>query len=330
VPLVVLSVVLFVAMLLLLFDNEDEKNPDVQPSILTFSVSKQAITLGDTVDVTWEVTDTEGTSLFVEYGGTRQPYPLAANPSPVTLPFDQTGLYTLVLEARNGQLASTAAAAVEVRPLVAMSIQVVGGSELVYNVRQQIQVTWNVDGAREFDGGYNIWLGSPNQPDPLVAAPLPLSGQRRVQIVPQDQQAEWLITLYAQGQDDVAASVTQTLTIVYPNCELSAPRTVVRSGPAEAYPAIVPPLESSSEGNLSFSPIARDPSGEWLQVVIGVDNSRPGWVPRGDFTCTNFDPDLLIPTEDFPPLPVPTPPPSEESTLPAPALTPTITVPASS
>jgi hypothetical protein len=324
VPLAAASLLLFVGMLLLLFNHNDQTAPAVQPSILGFAALNPSVTLGDTVEVTWDVADAESVELFIEHGDTRQPYPAASSlVPPVTLPFDQTGLYTLVLEARNGQLVSTAAAPVEVRPLVAMTSQVIGGSDLVYNVWQQIQVTWNVSGAREFDGGYNVWFESPNQSDPLLAAPLPLSGQRQIQIVPREGQAEWLVTLYAQGQDEVSASMTQSLPIVYPSCELRASRTIVRSGPAEAYPAIVPPLEGSSEGNLSLSPISRDPSGAWLQVMIGVDNPRPGWVLRADFACTNFDPDQLVITEDFPPPPMPTPAATQENTPTPPAVTPT-------
>ncbi len=326
VPLVGLSLVIVVALFLLLFNNhDDKKTPAVQPSILSFTASSPSISLGDVVEVTWDVTDAQAISLYIDHGDTRQVFPAASSPvPPVTLPFDQTGLYTLVLEAHNGDLVSTAAAAVEVRPVVTMSVQVVGASQLVYNLRQQVQLTWNVSGAREFDGAYNIWFASPNQPDPLLIAPLPLAGQTQVDIIPQEGQAEWLVTLYAQGQDDVAASMTQTLPIVYPSCELSVARTVARSGPAEVYPAIVPPLESSAAGNLSLSPVARDPSGAWLQVMIGVDNPRPGWVPRADFACANFDPDQLVITDHYPPLPLPTLSATEEST---PAVPPTASPP---
>jgi hypothetical protein len=326
VPLIAIMMLLFAGMLLLLLGNDDSQPTSVQPSIIAFSASNPAITLGDAVSMTWEVADAENISLFVERGGARQPYPLESSTPPITVTFDQTGLYTLVLEAQNGELVSTAAATVEVRPLVTMAVQPIDGPELIYYVRQPVQVDWTVGGAKEFDGGYDIWLESPNQPDPLLAAPLALIGQQTVQVIPQEGQAEWLVTLYARGQDDVVASVTQRLAIVYPSCELNAPRTVVRSGPAEVYPAIVPPLESSSEGNLSLSPIARDPSGTWLQVTIGVDNPRSGWVPRADFTCTNFKPDQLIVTEDFPPPPTPTPPASEtEGASPTPSATPVST-----
>jgi hypothetical protein len=324
VPLAGLTLVIVAALLVLLFNNNNggKKTPAVQPSILNFTASSPSISLGESVQVTWEVTDAQEVALYIDHGDTRQTYPATSSPvPPVTLPFDQTGLYTLVLEAHNGDLVSTAAVTVEVRPLVTMSVQAVGASQLVYNVRQLIQLTWNVSGAREFDGAYNIWFSSPNQPDPLLVAPQPLAGQTQVEIVPQEGQAEWLVTLYAQGQDDVAASMTQTLPIVYPSCELSVARTVVRSGPAEAYPAIVPPLESSAAGNLSLSPVARDPSGAWLQIMIGVDNPRPGWVVRNDLACANFDPDQLVITQDFPPLPVPTPAATATST---PTLSPTV------
>ncbi len=152
---------------------------------------------------------------------------------PVTLPFDQTGLYTLVLEAHNGDLVSTAAATVEVRPLVTMSVQVVGLPNWSTTSASRFRSTGMSAEPGNLTARYNIWLESPNQPDPLLTAPLPLAGQQQVQIIPQEGQAEWLVTLYAQGQDDVTASVTQTLPIVYPSCELSVARTVVRSGPAE-------------------------------------------------------------------------------------------------
>jgi hypothetical protein len=309
VPLVALVALLFVGMLLLLFGGDDEEKKPVrlQPTIVTFEAIHSTITLGDTVEVTWNVTDTERVELFIERGGTRQAYPLPSEIPPATLAFDQTGLYTLVLQAYNGDLTSTDAATVEVRPAVTMGVVVLAGTELVYHVRQQIQVDWAVRGAREFDGAYNLWLESPNQPEPLLAAPLPLSGQKTITLYPQEEQAEWLITLYAQGQDDVIASVTQTLPIVYPSCELSVPRTIVRSGPSEAYPALVPPLESSAAGNPALSPIARDPGGTWLQVEIGLDNPQRGWIRRADFVCVNFDPDQLVITEDFPPPPTPTP-----------------------
>ncbi len=306
VPLVLIAAGLFAVLLLLLFNSDDNGTPAVAPSIRSLTVSNPAITLGDTVNLTWDVTDAEEVRVFIERGDTRQPYSLESSTPPITVPFHEAGLYTVVLEAYNDDQVSTAAVTVEVRPLVTMTVQPLTGPELVYHVRQQVQIEWSVSGAREFGTGYQIWLESPNQPDPLLPAPLPLAGQQQIQIVPDEAQAEWLVTLYARGQDDVTAGVTQTLPIVYPSCELTAARTVVRSGPGEAYPALVPPLQSPADGSLSLSPIARDSSGSWMQVPIGVDSPRLGWVPLRDFNCLNFDPAQLVITEDY--LPPPTPP----------------------
>jgi hypothetical protein len=169
-----------------------------------------------------------------------------------------------------------------------------------------VRIGWTVTGARELDiGSYNI--GIEHAGDPLLAAPLEQSGYRDLEVVPSNEEAEWLVTLHAEGEDGVANRVTQKLPVVYPSCELRAPRTIVRSGPGKSYPALVPPLESSEEGNPSLSPIARDPSGDWLQVNIGVDNPRPGWVLRADFNCTNFDPTKLVVTMEFPAAPSVTP-----------------------
>ena len=331
VPVVVVAALLvFSLVMLVLGGNDDEAG--IQPDVLSFVIENPAISLGEIAVVNWAVSDAESLELIADSGGQQTRYPMEAGMSSFTLAFDQTGMYTLTLEAHNGQQVDTAAVQVEVRPAVVLGLEVLDGTELVRNVRQNVRVTWSVTGAREFDGAYDIWLESSDLAGVLIAAPLPESGQQDVQVVPQGEQSEWLVTLYAKGQDDVIAKVPQKLPIVYPSCELEAARTVVRSGPGDSYPALVPPLESSPEGNLSLSPIARDPTGDWLQVTIGVDNPRSGWVPRVDFVCANFNPDQLVITGDFPPPPVDTPVPDGETepdeatqTTPAPAVpTPTM------
>ena len=250
-----------------------------------------------------------------------------------SLSFEETGIVALVLEARNEDALATSALQVEVRPAVSLTLDVVRGTELVHFVQQDVQVSWDVLGAREFDGQYSIWLESSDAAALALAVPQPQTNTITIPVVPVGEQVEWLVTLYAEGQDTVTATVTQKLPIVYPSCELNAARTVVRSGPGEAYPALVPPLESSAEGNLSFSPTAQDPSGEWFQVTIGVDNPRKGWVRRADFTCANFNPDRLIATNDFPPppeivTPTATASPSPTSTPVTPTAAPATTAPA--
>ncbi len=309
--LVVAALLVFSLAMLLLGANDDESG--VQPAITALTVENPAITLGEIVAVRWDVSGAESLELIAESGGEQTRYPMEAGMTSFTLAFDQTGIYTLTLEARNKQRADTAAVQVEVRPAVMLGLEVLDGTELVRNVRQDVRVSWSVKGAREFDGAFDIWMESADQGGILIAAPLPESGQQDVQVVPQGEQSEWLVTLYAQGRDDVTAKVPQKLPIVYPSCELDAARTIVRSGPGDVYPALVPPLESSPQGNLSLSPIARDPSGDWLQVTIGVDDRRPGWVLRDDFVCANFDPEQLVITGDFPPPPVETSPPGGET-----------------
>lgn len=202
---------------------------------------------------------------------------------------------------------------VEVRPLVSLTLEVPSGpAQLIRNVEQNVRVTWSTDGVLPVEGGYNLWAENPEAVAPLLPAPRPLSGATDVTIVPATDQAEWLLTLYAEGQDGVLASVTQKLPIEDPVCELKTPRTVVRSGPGATYPAVIPPLQNTSGGNLSFWPIARDPSGQWLEVEIGVDNARLGWVLLSDFDCTNFDPAQLVETSDFPA--PPTAPPASTGT----------------
>jgi pSer/pThr/pTyr-binding forkhead associated (FHA) protein len=316
-PLVVLSVLLVVAAIVWLLGGDDEA-PSVSPTINSFTVSNSVIALGSSVNAAWEVVDTDRVELVRSKGDAQQRYEIAPDVPFYEITFDQTGWYTLTLIASNGDLATTAALEIEVRPSIILDLHVEDGIELVRYVQQDVTATWQVQGAKTFDNGYKLWLERADVLAPILPAPLPLTGQQTIPVVITGDQPEWTVTLYAEGQDGVVASIAQKIPVVYPSCELNAEHTVVRKGPGEAYEAIVPPLESSPDGNLSFSPIARDPSGEWLQVSVGLDNARIGWVPRVDFNCTNFDPARLVQTSDYPALPAPT------ETGPVPMLTPTV------
>lgn len=304
VPVIALVVLSLVGLLLLLVGGGDDgKQVLAQPVITQFTVANPSISLGEVAALTWEVEHAESIEVVAEKDGIQQRFSMESSTTSYTLPFDQTGRYTLTLEARSGQNIVMATAAVEVRPVVSLGLGLLGADELTRNVEHTVRVTWDVSGAREFDGAYSIWVESSDRVEPLVVAPLPLSGSHEVQVVLPEDQIEWLVVLYAEGQDNVVASVTQKLAVTNPTCELSAPSTVVRSGPGESYPALVPPLERSAEGSVPLSPIARAPDGLWMQVMIGIDNPRLGWVLREDFVCTNFDPDRLVVTTEFPPLP---------------------------
>lgn len=301
----VMLLILVVAGIVLSVLNGEDEAPEtvVQPVITAFTVSNPVITLGDTTQAAWNVTDAEAVELTISRAGSQQPSPVNLEETAYPLTFDQTGLFTLTLTARKGEAEITQTAAVEVRPSVNLMLE---SSELVRYVQQEVSISWNVNGAAPVDGGFNLWVEGPDPNAPLLTPPLPLTGEDNVMVVPGSQQAEWLVTLYAEGQDGVTASITQKLPITNPVCELRAERTFVREGPGEAYAAIAP-LESSPEGNPSLVPTARDDSSTWLQVSIGVaDNARTGWVSLDAFECTNFDPEQLLPIDVPPPLATPT------------------------
>lgn len=329
-PLVVIGVLATMGLALLVLDRAGEETPvPVQPVISAFIVSANEIVVGETVTVTWTAADARSLLLRVTGAGEEeQRIALPTGASAHTLVLKSSGRYTVTLEARRGEesVASTAAE-ISVRPAVTLTIEVVGGGGLVRHVAQEVQLTWTVSGAQPYEGGYLIWATSPDVADSLLVAPMPLSGQQRVAVTPNGNQAEWLVTLHAQGYDGVGTSVTQKVPIVYPVCELRVERTIVRSGPGQHYPAILPPqpLEGSPQGTLSYSPVARDPSGAWLRVEVDVEG-RLGWVPLADFACTNFDPQRLVTTTDYPLLPTPTPSPTAR---PATAM-PTRTIPPTS
>ncbi len=320
VPVIALAALLLAALVLWVF-NRDDNEAARPPVISQFAVASSALTVGEMAELTWQVADAETIEIVVERQGEQQRFAVEPTAQSLAVPFDQTGRYRLILEANNQGELATSSAMIEVRPMVVLDLEVLDADELARNVQHDIRVSWNVSGAREFDGQYSVWLESSERIGPLLTAPLPLTGSQDIQIVLPGDQAEWLVTLYAEGRDNVLANVTQKLPAAFPSCELTATRTVVRSGPDTIYPAIVPPLERSEAGSVSLQPLARDPSGDWLQVTIGVDDARTGWVPREDFVCTNFDPSRLVITEDFPALPPTTVPPAGDETS-APSMTP--------
>lgn len=303
-PLIALVALLAVGLVLLLFRG-DEPDP-VQPSILAFAASSQSVTIGDTAQLTWDVVDAEQTVLSVQQGESVQVLESAPDVTSYTYQFNQTGQFIFVLETQNGDLSQSQNLVIEARPQLTLSLEVLGQTELVRNVQDEVRISWSVTGANEFDGAYNIWVESSAQPGVLIAAPLEAAGFRDVNVLPDDAQSEWLVTLNAEGQDAVIASLTQKLPIVFPSCELSAPQTVVRAGPGEAYASLGSPLINDTDGSIALSPLARDASSEWLQVNVDVGTPQVGWVPRSDFVCSNFDPGRLRISDEYPALPTPT------------------------
>lgn len=316
----VLVVALVIAGMVLLFSSDDEPLPTPAaqaPAIVSFSTSHPSITLGQIAQVSWQVTDADRVLLTVSNGDAPREIAVGPDQSPYALTFDRTGAYTLTLQASRGEVAAIATAFIQVLPQVALTVEVGGEGGLVRHVESDVRLTWEVVGARVQDNAQAISIDSSGQSAPLFPAPLPPSGSEVITIAPSGTDAEWLVTLVAQGEDGVMASVTQSLRVIEPSCELRAARTVVRTGPGELYPATVPPLETSGGNTLLLRPTGRAPEGGWLKITLGVgEDARSGWVAETDLRCTNFDPARLIVDTDFPP------PPAEST--PRPSATPRI------
>ncbi|NLX08040.1 MAG: FHA domain-containing protein [Chloroflexi bacterium] len=305
-PLLALVVLLGAGLLLLFLSDEDDTDP-TEPVVLSFTASSPAVLVGEPVELAWDVTDAESLDLWIDNGVSRQEVALAPDSTPYTVTLDQSGLFTLILRAHNAGQTAIATLALEVRPAVNLRLEVLGGTDLVRYVNQDVRVSWSVTGAEPLESGYNLWVEGPDGTI-LVTSPVALSGYQDVRVAPDTELSEWLATLYASGQGEVMSSVTQKLSVIYPNCQLNTGSAAVHGGPGEAYPTIVPPLENSAEGSISLAPLARDPSGEWLLAPVGAgDPPVNGWLRLRDLTCTNFDPAQLRETTDFPPPPTATP-----------------------
>ena len=311
VPALVLLLVALVGGLVWALGGRGDQNAPA-PVIASFEVAQPSIALGEQVVLSWDVQGADALTLTAKTARGQRRYTLSPDTTAYTLTPDQTGIHTLILEAANGKAHSSASAYVEVLPVVTLTVSVPGGENvLVRNVQHEVLIQWSVVGAREYDGGYTVWLESSDVASVLHAPPMPLTGEQRVTVIPAGEAEEWAVTLYAEGWDQVLTRATQTLPVVYPVCELNAERAVVYSGPGEAYPALLPPQQVGEAGStISYSPIARDPSGAWLQVLVGVENPRMGWVRRADFVCANFDPSRLVVSTNYPPPPTAVPQPT--------------------
>ena len=316
IPAVLLLAILLVGFIILVLNQASEPEPTPpQPVINLFGVSNAALTLGDVTEVNWDVVDVSALELTVAQGNSERSVPLTAENAPLPLTFDHTGLFQLTLRATNGDVETTAEATVEVRPAVTLTLQAGDTLTLVQNTEQTVTLAWTVDGAQSLGDGVNVQIESSDSSLALPTGPLPASGSQELSVVPQAEAVEWLVTLTAEGQDGVSASVTQKLPIVAPACELTVPRTLVRRGPGETYPAAAATLERAADGTV-LSPLARDPSGEWLLVALASGSeTRTGWVMSADFNCTNVDPAQLIVSEDYPSPPVVTPSPTATSAV---------------
>lgn len=302
----VLVVALVLAGILLLFSQDDDpppSSPAPAPSIASFSTATPSVTLGQIAQVSWQVANADQVMLTVSGSGGSRQIELRPDESPYALTFDRTGAYTLTLQASRGEVATSATAALQVLPQVALTVEA-GESGLIRHVESDVRLSWNVTGARPQDNAQAISIDSSGQSAPLFPAPLPASGSQTIAVAPGGTDAEWLVTLLAQGEDGVTASVTQSLRVMEPSCELGAARSIVRTGPGELYPAAVPPLEASGGNTLLLRPVGRAPEGNWLKIMLGVgDAARSGWVAAADLRCTNFDPTRLTVNTDFPPPP---------------------------
>ncbi|HEX3052590.1 MAG TPA: FHA domain-containing protein [Aggregatilineaceae bacterium] len=331
VPLIALGALLLVGLVFLLLgrDGDDDDNTTASPpQILTFTASSSSVSIGENAEFNWSVANAEQVTLTVQHGDNQQEMEFGPDQHTYTQLFQEAGQYTVVLTAHNGDNQSDQSLTLQVVPRVTLAVDTKGVSRFVLYVEYPLDVSWDVVGAAEVPGGYNIslTLDSATESITLLSAPVALAGSQTIQFVPRDEQGDWLFTLTATGPDGVINRQTQKVAadeVVRSLCELSAEQTILRKGPGTNYEAIIPPIERPTEGSFPLPMIGRNEQGDWLQASYGAgENPVRGWVPRQDFICSDFDPAQLVVVTDYPPPPAtPTPAPTATRRIP-----PTITI----
>lgn len=282
------------------------------PQILGMTVSAADIVQGDSVTVSWEVTDAR--ELIVELDGLLWAETLPIDRGSLTLQLDTPGPHEIALLARNGDQVGRSAVQVEVHPpLVVANFSASPATQVRY-IEQEIVLSWDVPGALRVQ-----LVGVPGD-----AAEIPTYGAIDLRQFQIDGIAPLTISLRAEGGAGQTVEQTLTISVEDPVCNVNRDKTPIRTGPSNLHAVL-----GRVNAGQSVVPDNRDGSGQWLRVFAN-DNQRV-WIATNALTCLNFDP-LRLAVDPAPPTPAPTATPTPSATptatatqTPTPSATPSMT-----
>jgi hypothetical protein len=266
------------------------------PVIADFSASATSILEGDTVTLSWSVTDASELALKLD-GGT--PSPIDSNLTSISQVVMGVGQRTFTLVARNGSESAQRDVVITVSQAMKIDTFTVSPNPVLRYVQQDVTINWMATGAVSvYLQGVEALTGSPDNNSYPATNQIKLSGTPRDSLQ---------LTLIAIGADGRQLSQPLQVDIANPECQVSAGQVEMRSGPGEVYPAT-----GTLASGAKVSPDGRDQSGGWIHLILTAN--ADAWLPASAVKC-GFEASQLTLLTVIPPTP-----------LPSPTLTPTLTL----
>ncbi|MEP7288300.1 MAG: FHA domain-containing protein [Chloroflexota bacterium] len=281
------------------------------PVITSLVASAASLTEGDAVTLTWAATDTSEVTVQLDNAA-----PVTVDPPANTYTQTMTGVGTRTFSvvAHNGGESAVQEVQVVVNPALKVNAFVITPNPLLRNVRQNINLSWDVDGANNIRFvGLEALTGKPDDRTQPAVGQITLTGTPRDSVE---------LKLVATGTDGKQTDQSVRVEIQNPTCKVTADKTKVYAGPGTNYP-----VTNTLAANSNVGPDGRDASGKWIHLAPAPD--LQAWLDASTVTCTDFTPDALtaIMTTPVPPSVTPTQtptsaPPTATTTLsPTPAAT---------
>jgi hypothetical protein len=256
------------------------------PVITDFSASAAEVLEGDSVVLSWKVSDASNLSIQLDDGSQ---VVIDPNTNQYTQVVSGVGARTFTLIARNGgEMVQREVRVMVTKPLKINAFTVTPNPVLRY-VRQTVTISWNAEGAASvrFQGIEGL-TGNPD------TASHPASGELKVEGTPRDALD---LTLIATGSDGKEVSQPVHVEVGNPTCSTTGDAQV-RTGPGTVYDVL-----KTLPVYTAVSPDGRDASGQWIHLAPSPDPQA--WIAVSSVTCGRFDPAALTLIEAVPPTPLP-------------------------
>jgi pSer/pThr/pTyr-binding forkhead associated (FHA) protein len=295
IALVVLAIVLIAAIGLGLV----ALNVPRKPVITAFAASATEVLEGETVTLTWAVSDASTVNLQLD--GTPVQFDPKTGRSEQTMSSAGSHVFTLI--ARNGNEAAQREVMLNVGRALNIEVFTVTPNPVLRYVRQDVTIKWQVAGAETVRfQGIEALTGKPDD------SPYQQSGELKLSGTPRDSLA---LSLQATGLGGRQISQSIQIQLENPVCTASVD-VEVRSGPGAVYPTT-----KTLAANTQVTPDGRDATGEWIHLAPTPDPQA--WLPVNAVTCTGFTPLELTLISAVPPTPHPT---ATSTASPSPTATP--------
>jgi hypothetical protein len=302
VPLLLLGILGFVALVVIVALVLILRTPPPQPQFSAFEVNKTTLARGEVLEINWQAVDVE--NYRVSVNGT--PVAAETDMNQYNVPTDDlSGEVTVLVEGFSRDQSDSRSTTVTIYEPMHVERFTVNPPQLVRYAVQGLNIEWNVPGART-----TRVTGIEEFTTVSVESGGPSGNFTDIPGIPRD---PIVMTLIAEDEYGNVLESSLTINVISPECTPIGEPVTIYAGPDPAHQVV-----GTVPSGVQVIVDARDPSGDWVRV-IGLTGGISGWVEVSEMVCANtFNVrDLQIEPN------IPAPPPTPSPTL---TLTPTPTI----